>query len=114
MLPHWKHLTIGQRRTIASMLAHSRELKEIAEALGMNPTPVSKEIRRNRTQLTQGGECQRIPSFSDHIALQIPPIRSLNLLQMIWSFFSDNSSPNTFNSASSLGDIEPRNESYRI
>ncbi len=63
MLPHWKHLTIGQRRTIASMLAHSRELREIAGTLGMDPASVSKEIRRNRTQLTQGANAKESRAF---------------------------------------------------
>ena len=52
MLPHWKHLTLEQRVEIAHGLAHGEPLKSIAERIGLDPTSVSKEIRRNRTQET--------------------------------------------------------------
>ena len=64
MLPHWKHLTLEQRVEIAHGLAHGEALKSIAERIGLDPTSVSKEIRRNRTQETDGsGECRRLARF---------------------------------------------------
>lgn len=64
MLPHWKHLTLEQRVENAHGLAHGEALKSIAERIGLDPTSVSKEIRRNRTQETDGsGECRRLARF---------------------------------------------------
>lgn len=42
------HLTNDNRNTIASMLAHERSCKDIAEAIGCDPTTISKEIKKNR------------------------------------------------------------------
>ena len=47
MLPHWKHLLLGQRKSIANMLAQGWRLKNIASVIGMDPTSISKEIERN-------------------------------------------------------------------
>ena len=64
MLPHWKHLTLEQRVEIAHGLAHDEPLGSIAERIGMDPTSVSKEIKRNRTQTFPGsGECKRLGRF---------------------------------------------------
>lgn len=64
MITHWKHLTLEQRMEIAHGLAHEEPLKSIAERIGMDPTSVSREIRRNRIQVTQGsGECGRLRRF---------------------------------------------------
>ena len=38
MLPHWKHLLLGQRKSIANMLAQGWRLKRIASVIGMDPT----------------------------------------------------------------------------
>lgn len=64
MLTHWKHLTLEQRVEIAHGLAHGEPLKSIAERIGLDPTSVSREIRRNRVQKTDGaGECRRLGRF---------------------------------------------------
>ena len=42
------HLTNDNRNTIASMLAHERSCKDIAEAIGCDPTKISKEIKNNK------------------------------------------------------------------
>lgn len=43
-----KHLNHEQRKIIASRLAVGARLKDIAELLDMDPTSISKEVRRNR------------------------------------------------------------------
>jgi len=64
MVTHWKHLTFEQRVEIAHGLAQNEPLKSIAERISMDPTSVSKEIRRNRSQETDGaGECRRLSRF---------------------------------------------------
>ena len=50
MLPHWKHLDSGQRKAIVNMIAQGFRLKAIAAVVGVDPTAVSKEIKRNRTR----------------------------------------------------------------
>ncbi|MCR5079568.1 MAG: helix-turn-helix domain-containing protein [Bacilli bacterium] len=50
MLPHWKHFDLAQRCEIANGLSHGESLRAIAERIGMDPTSVSKEIKRNRTK----------------------------------------------------------------
>lgn len=48
----FKHISKDQRNTIASMIAHGGySLKEIAEAVCLDPTGVSKEVKRNRDKL---------------------------------------------------------------
>ncbi len=48
MKNNWKHLTFEQRKVIVSGIAKSMKLKEIAELIDMDPTSVSKEVKRNR------------------------------------------------------------------
>ena len=50
----WKYLTLEQRKVITNGISHNYKLKEIAEALGYNPTSISKEVKRNREQITIG------------------------------------------------------------
>ena len=50
----WKHLTFEQRKVIVNGISHNYKLKEIAEALGYDPTSISKEVKRNREQITIG------------------------------------------------------------
>lgn len=50
----WKHLTIEQRKVISNGISHNYKLKEIAEALGFDPTSISKEVKRNRESTTIG------------------------------------------------------------
>ena len=47
------HLTIGQRYTISVLLAQKCSQKEIAVAIGKNKSVVSREIRRNRDQISK-------------------------------------------------------------
>ena len=59
----WKHLTLEQRKTISNGISHNYKLKEIAEALGFDPTSISKEVKRNRETITIGKNitnCKRI------------------------------------------------------
>ena len=42
------YLTNDNRNTIASMLAHERSWKDIAETIGCDPTAISKEIKNNQ------------------------------------------------------------------
>lgn len=64
MVAHWKHIDESQRGTISRMLSHGNRLKEIAKALGMHPTALSREIRRNRSKTKQGdGECPKTERF---------------------------------------------------
>ena len=44
----WKHISFDQRKVINSGIAHGYKLKEIGESLGLDPTSVSKEVKRNR------------------------------------------------------------------
>ena len=48
----FKHISKDKRDTIQSMIVSAYKLKEIAEAIRLDPTSVSKEIKRNRTKLT--------------------------------------------------------------
>ena len=48
MKTKWKHLTFEQRKTISSSIAKSFKLVDIADLVGMNPTSISKEVKRNR------------------------------------------------------------------
>lgn len=43
----WKHINFEQRKLIASGVAHKYKLKEIAETLDIDPTSISKEVKRN-------------------------------------------------------------------
>ena len=42
------HLKLEDRKKISNMLAHKRKCCEIAEAIGCDPTTISKEVKRNR------------------------------------------------------------------
>lgn len=50
----WKHLTFEQRKVISNGISQNHKLKEIAEALGFDPTSISKEVKRNRENTTIG------------------------------------------------------------
>jgi len=50
----WKHLTFEQRKVISNGISHNYKLKDIAEALGFDPTSISKEVKRNRESITIG------------------------------------------------------------
>ena len=47
----FKHISMDQRITIQSMIKNQYKLKDIATALKLDPTSVSKEVKRNRNKL---------------------------------------------------------------
>ena len=49
-----KHLTFEQRKTISSGISHEHKLKDIGESLLVDPTSVSKEVKRNRIEISIG------------------------------------------------------------
>ena len=53
-MKNWKHLTLEQRKVIASGISHGYELKGIGENLLVDPTSVSKEVKRNRIEVSIG------------------------------------------------------------
>ena len=53
-MKEWKHLTLEQRKTISSGIAHEYKLKVIGENLLIDPTSVSKEVKRNRIEISIG------------------------------------------------------------
>lgn len=44
----WKHINFEQRKTIASGIAHNMKLKTLGELLELDPTGISREVKRNR------------------------------------------------------------------
>lgn len=60
----WEHINKMQRNTIASGLSHGKKLIEIAQLTELDPTSVSKEIKRNRIKTRLGivnnEACKRI------------------------------------------------------
>ena len=57
----WKHFTLEQRKTISSGISHQIKLKDIGESLLVDPTSVSKEVKRNRIEISIGlkNKCKR-------------------------------------------------------
>ncbi len=53
-MKQWKHLTFEQRKTISSGISHGYLLREIGENLLVDPTSVSKEVKRNRIEISVG------------------------------------------------------------
>ena len=53
-MKEWKHLTFEQRKTISSGISHNYKLREIGENLLVDPTSVSKEVKRNRIETSVG------------------------------------------------------------
>ena len=45
----WKHINFEQRKTISSGIAHNLKVKDIGELLDLDPTGISREVKRNRT-----------------------------------------------------------------
>ena len=61
-MKEWKHLTFEQRKVISSGISHNLKLKYIGESLGVDPTTVSKEVKRNRIITSVGleNECRKV------------------------------------------------------
>jgi len=53
-MKHWKHLNFEQRKLISHMLSQHYALIEIADLLQINPSSISKEIKRNRILTKKG------------------------------------------------------------
>lgn len=45
----WKHINFEQRKTIASGVAHNMKVKDLGELLELDPTGISREVKRNRS-----------------------------------------------------------------
>ena len=63
------NLTNDNRNTIATILAHERSCKEIDEAIGCDPTTISKEINKNQiisnpSKLKPKMLCKKLDRFS--------------------------------------------------
>lgn len=64
---HWKHLNLDQRKLISNMLSKDFKLVEMADLLQMDPSSISKELKRNRIcskkGLTQSKVCKHTLRF---------------------------------------------------
>lgn len=60
-MKNWKHLTFEQRKTISSGISHGYKLKVIGENLMVDPTSISKEVKRNRIEISIGlkNDCEK-------------------------------------------------------
>lgn len=62
----WKHLYIEKRKSINSMVSHNYKLKEIGRVLHLDPSTISKELKRNRTLKHKGSvrqQCKKLDRF---------------------------------------------------
>src|SRR5574344_2395482 len=53
-MKEWKHISLDQRKVICSGIAHGYKLISIAQSLNLDPTSISKEVKRNRDIITVG------------------------------------------------------------
>lgn len=63
MKKNWKHINFEQRKNISSCIAHGYKLVQIAKLLGLDPTSISKEVRRNRIVVKTGStskQCDKL------------------------------------------------------
>lgn len=56
-----KHLTLEERKIIASGIANERSCVAIAYEIGCDPTSVSKEVKRNRIDCSRSKFCSKEP-----------------------------------------------------
>lgn len=47
----WKHINFEQRKTISSGISHNYKLVNIGKILSLDPTSISKEVKRNRVPI---------------------------------------------------------------
>ena len=64
----WKHLTFDNRKVITNLLTKDYKLVQIASILEMDPTSISKEIKRNRvsddrTRVSNAKPCKRLDRY---------------------------------------------------
>ena len=45
----WKHINFEQRKTISSGISHKIKVKDLGELLELDPTGISREVKRNRS-----------------------------------------------------------------
>lgn len=50
----WKHINFEQRKTISNCISHNYKLVDISKLLKLDPTSISKEVKRNRINVTYG------------------------------------------------------------
>lgn len=66
-MKHWNHLNFNQRKIIASRLSKHDNLVTIADLIDMDPSALSKEIKRNRKLIKKGmktnEDCKKITRF---------------------------------------------------
>jgi len=61
VMKKWKHINFEQRKNIVSGISHNKKLCEIATILNLDPTSISKEVKRNRTLSKYGRSSQECP-----------------------------------------------------
>ena len=57
----WKHINFEQRKAIVSGITHNKKLCEISAILGLDPTSIPKEVKRNRFLCKYGRSSQECP-----------------------------------------------------
>lgn len=61
----WKHLNLEQRKIISLGIVHNDKLIEIAGRLELDPSGISKEVRRNRIPVDYvGGTISKYPKLN--------------------------------------------------
>ena len=63
MKKNWKHINLEQRKSISSCIAHNYKLIQIGELLNLDPTSISKEVKRNRIVAKSGStskQCDKL------------------------------------------------------
>lgn len=57
----WKHINIEQRKVIKSCISHNKFLFEIGDLISVDPTSISKEVKRNRIKTHNGSTTIECP-----------------------------------------------------
>ena len=63
MKNNWKHLNFENRKVIRSGIANHRFLFEISDQTQIDPTAISREVKRNRIKISNGSttvECPKV------------------------------------------------------
>ncbi|MDD4642257.1 MAG: helix-turn-helix domain-containing protein, partial [Erysipelotrichaceae bacterium] len=60
---NWKHLSIEQRKLISHLLSKHYRLVEMADLLQVDPSSVSKEIKRNRILSKKGRVSEKVCKY---------------------------------------------------
>lgn len=64
MKKNWKHINLEQRKSISSCIAHNYKLVQIGELLNLDPTSVSKEVKRNRIGVNPSSTSKQCPKLN--------------------------------------------------